>query len=566
MLLRRGGPQSKSGLLECPLTDKIAKVFPGGNDGWTDTFAPALFQCSGNATGCAHPVGNATECFAAARATVGAAAKVQTASGASDAVAAGCTITHGSGGAATKAFFNTKTSSTACCGAGVASLQGKASSLVDVEMAVTGAVVTVTLTGPATVWFGVGFFAQAMEDKPYAIIVDGVTGTTPPGSVTERVLASHMGSAANPGGALLKPSITVVKSSVVGGRRTVVLTRPAKGPTPQHASFTLQNMTIPFINAIGSSDVYAHHANKTASSLSLWPGGAGGEAAAACMCKLPAAPFGHASGNIKYLPTGEQFGFINGCSPEPRESVLADRNPTCDVRAYAGGLQVCKHMWSLLDTHQAQPWPDQPLVYYQKYRFYYQSYDATRHVVASPRAVWAIGAFIGEYDVPQCKAGTPVQDCKHEIWGVVSNPKQYAPGLTLHIAAAHFHCHAPTCLAMEIWNNKTGELVCRQEPVYGGTGAIKEHKFDEPGYIAQPPCLWGEGQGLEPMPLASGVEFTIKAITNSTYGHHVSRPPVPFPVPFPLPCRRRTVPPFESTWGSGATAGSSCPCPRRTQV
>jgi|TARA_B110000208_G_scaffold33472_1_gene44119 hypothetical protein len=71
---------------------------------------------------------------------------------------------------------------------------------------------------------------------------------------------------------------------------------------------------------------------------------------------------------------------------------------------------------------------------------------------------------------------------------------------------------------MEIWNNETGELICRQEPVYGGTGAIAEKKFDEVGYIAQPPCLWGQGQGLAPMPLVSGINFLIKAITNSTYG------------------------------------------------
>jgi hypothetical protein len=69
-------------------------------------------------------------------------------------------------------------------------------------------------------------------------------------------------------------------------------------------------------------------------------------------------------------------------------------------------------------------------------------------------------------------------------------------------------------------NNHTGELLCRQEPIYGGTGQIKEEKFDETGYILQPPCLWGEGPGLEPMPLASGVAFTIKAITNATVGHH----------------------------------------------
>jgi len=239
-----------------------------------------------------------------------------------------------------------------------------------------------------------------------------------------------------------------------------------------------------------------------------------------CLCEHPAPPFGKGGGTIQYLPTGEEFGFINACSPEPRESVLFQHNPTCDVRSYEGGLQVCKHKWSLLDQAQGQPWPEQPLVYYQKYRFYFQEYDPSKHVVALPRAVWAIGAFIGEYDVPQCKPGTPTAECKHEIWGVVQPGAGGGAikGVPLHITSIHFHCHAPTCLAMEIWNNETGELLCRQEPLYGQGTA---DKFDETGYILQPPCLWGDAPGLDPnMPLASGVNFTIRAITNSTYGHH----------------------------------------------
>ena len=116
---------------------------------------------------------------------------------------------------------------------------------------------------------------------------------------------------------------------------------------------------------------------------------------------------------------------------------------------------------------------------------------------------------------PQCPPGTPVDKCTHEIWGVVT-----PGGENLHMAAIHFHCHAPTCLAMEIINNETGKVLCRQEPVYGGTGKVDLNKFDEPGYILQPPCLWGDQPGLAPMPKVSGVTFTIRAITNSTYGHH----------------------------------------------
>ena len=48
--------------------------------------------------------------------------------------------------------------------------------------------------------------------------------------------------------------------------------------------------------------------------------------------------------------------------------------------------------------------------------------------------------------------------------------------------ALNNHCHAPTCLAMEVYacakgtpleacDTTAGKLVCRTEPVYGGTGA-----------------------------------------------------------------------------------------------
>eukprot|EP01052_Picozoa_sp_SAG31_P022019 SAG31_NODE_1732_length_7421_cov_10.241191_6_plen_166_part_00 len=146
-----------------------------------------------------------------------------------------------------------------------------------------------------------------------------------------------------------------------------------------------------------------------------------------------------------------------------------------------------------------------------------QEFKPDYHIVSEPRQGWGIAAAGGhaEYDVPQCPENVAPEDCTHEIWGVLT-----PGGKDLHLAAIHFHCHAPTCLAMEIWNNQTGKLLCRQEPIYGGTGKIDLAKFDEPGYILQPPCLWGEDPALEPMPLASGVPFMIKAITNSTYNHH----------------------------------------------
>ena len=123
--------------------------------------------------------------------------------------------------------------------------------------------------------------------------------------------------------------------------------------------------------------------------------------------------------------------------------------------------------------------------------------------------------------MPQCAPGTPVEDCTHTItgtWAPVS-----ARGEDVYLAAIHHHCHAPTCLYMETWNNDTGKLLCRTQPVYGGTGGYvaDQPKFDERGYIASPPCMWGRAQdGLEAPPRLNGVTLYVKAVTNSTYGHH----------------------------------------------
>ena len=52
---------------------------------------------------------------------------------------------------------------------------------------------------------------------------------------------------------------------------------------------------------------------------------------------------------------------------------------------------------------QEIPWADQPLVYVQKFRFYYQPYNASYHTNLEQ---WQMGiASPVEYDVPKCSAG-----------------------------------------------------------------------------------------------------------------------------------------------------------------
>ena len=94
-----------------------------------------------------------------------------------------------------------------------------------------------------------------------------------------------------------------------------------------------------------------------------------------------------------------------------------------------------------------------------------------------------------------------------------------------HLAVAHFHCHAPTCLSMSIANNATGEMLCRSFPTYGGRNPTQRHanntggRFQEAGFVAVPPCLWGSPEhGLDPPPNLEGVTLRIVKESNATYG------------------------------------------------
>lgn len=342
-----------------------------------------------------------------------------------------------------------------------------------------------------------------MSDEPYAIIVDGS------GKVQERKLADHAE------GIVLAPSLRIMSNTVDGDIRTVVLTRPFVGATKDHYTFSTKELSLAFINAVGSGPTFAIHKASTAATLNLWPD------RNACVCLQLAAPFGQGSGFFKYLETGETVGFPpNRCGFQQNKDLLAQRNPSCDLRTYKGGLSTCHHGWKLLDADQEIPWQDQPLEYYKKLRIYFQEYKPDFHKQLFRRD-WGIacdGAH-AEYDVPQCAPGTSPAECTHTISGtwmpVPASQKD------MYLVAIHHHCHAPTCLRAEMWNNDTGKLICRQEPIYGGTHKIDLPTYDEPGYIATPPCLWGSPEdGLEPPPLISGVKIKVIFVTNSTYGHH----------------------------------------------
>lgn len=132
---------------------------------------------------------------------------------------------------------------------------------------------------------------------------------------------------------------------------------------------------------------------------------------------------------------------------------------------------------------------------------------------------WGIASPV-EYDVPKCEEG--VKGCSKEPktgrWVHTINGTYYGKG---SIAAAHFHCHAPTCKSMKMYRNDTGELICAEYPVYGGTGKIDNKHMDEPGFILQPPCLWGDAQfGLEAPPNVDGILLHTVKEAYADSGHH----------------------------------------------
>lgn len=45
---------------------------------------------------------------------------------------------------------------------------------------------------------------------------------------------------------------------------------------------------------------------------------------------------------------------------------------------------------------------------------------------------------------------------------------------------------------MDLYNADTGELLCHVEPAHGKSGEL----YYEKGFIAIPPCLWGNEDGL----------------------------------------------------------------------
>lgn len=146
-----------------------------------------------------------------------------------------------------------------------------------------------------------------------------------------------------------------------------------------------------------------------------------------------------------------------------------------------------------------------------KFRFWYQDYVPASKPGAPAshenlvRFFKETEADAGEYDIVKASPGTKAEDAVYQITahftvrdGVAPcNPRtsphctgMHGAGIMLRYSSCH--CHAPACISCELWNADTGKLVCRQTPVFGNSStATHDNPYDEKGYIAIPPCLYG---------------------------------------------------------------------------
>ncbi|KAL7556779.1 hypothetical protein ACA910_005221 [Epithemia clementina (nom. ined.)] len=383
--------------------------------------------------------------------------------------------------------------------------------------------VYMTLTGPADKWFGVGFGATSMcthpqsdtcpTGGPYTIVVEG-------SKVVERKLDFH-----GPG-FVLEPSIQVVSNAIsTKGIRTVHISRSLSGKSELYFTFNATLITVPLILATGCGLEFAQHCGHGPSQIDFLPVDTTQQVWQAGI-----------SGTIG----GGKFSNNDRCLPFPKSDLIDQKNPTCSIERYQGGLSCCVHENYLLDKDQEIPWSDQPLEYRLRFRVYFEEHYPATLPQNLIRLYWMTEAWAGEYDVPQCETSSSnneQHECVHMItsrWKVVdmihdcsvqdatwctgtgSSDPNKTEGVKLIYAGPH--CHAPTCLSMELWNADTGELLCRTEPEHGkGSGS----KFDEQNFLSIPPCLWGDpNEGLVTPSLLS-LNTTLLSIkrANSTYAH-----------------------------------------------
>jgi len=241
--------------------------------------------------------------------------------------------------------------------------------------------------------------------------------------------------------------------------------------------------------------------------------------------------------------------FSPHCTSDARSSdLLQHHNPTCDVATYVGGMECCRDGDVLLDADQTQPEHEDEV--YFKWRFYHVPFHPKEHMPLV-HLEWAVNG---------CDSGGPrsnQHNCRHIEYDVVAAPKGTPPSMAVHEVTSHFrlrdmlsqtacdvttdpycadvptamarggalkllmaggHCHSPSCLSLELYNDDTGALLCRVTPVLGRG----DDAHDERGYLWLPPCQWSEHDERLAAPPVLPLDANLTAVkrSNSSVYHY----------------------------------------------
>jgi hypothetical protein len=282
-------------------------------------------------------------------------------------------------------------------------------------------------------------------------------------------------------------------------------------------------------------------------------------------------PVGTASRNIECPCTPQRKidlsnGTIDGCLPDIpfgcNDELTRQHNPGCALASYTGGYRCCKHGVFVADTTgiDIDTLPHDNV--YFKFLFWYADADtdddANTDLSANSRptlrgatareedhpsssskksekvkqlhstgccdvtSTMDESSHQTEYTVPQC--ADPSSDCVHVATNVqpldwFAGDSSGAPSDVLELvhAAAHLHTGG---LMLELFDDETGQLLCRVKPTYGHSLTAPAVPGDEAGYlVGSAPCVWGPAPLKSPPRLRRDHLLRTVAYYNSTTRH-----------------------------------------------
>lgn len=159
--------------------------------------------------------------------------------------------------------------------------------------------------------------------------------------------------------------------------RTVVLRRALKGKTADYFDFDPRHPSIPFIEAVGTTSAFQYHGkSRGGGAIMMVETGA-----PVCICRGA-----KQGGSINGIP------WSDNCMDYPATTVKRDRNPSCFIDTYQGGMLCCHHGIFLLDADQEIP--NETFRHRMKYRFYYEDPTPVTGTVAGPGAAYQNAFFM----------------------------------------------------------------------------------------------------------------------------------------------------------------------------